>query len=372
MIYRPLGRTGIKVSIVGFGAMRFWRKPEAEALAVVRRAYDLGVTIFETGVGYGDGTSEELLGKALHDVRENVVLTNKVTPKPGGTADDVRRGLEASLAREQTDHFDVFSFWGVNNPEIHDRIFVKGGPLEGALRAKEEGLVRSLGITTHAQPQEIIDFTKRYPWDVVTLKYNMLSRRQEPTLKHLGEQGIGVIIMNPLAGGTVARPGPEMQARFDQAGLRPAVLGLRYLVANPAVSTAVSGMTSVAEVEENVAAGDSEGPLNDAEADLVETIQTALKGLGETFCTGCGYCMPCPEGVGIPGIFQLWNMMRGYGDADYPRNEYRKMLNQLHWAEYRGRTADHCIECHQCEEQCPNRLPVVADLKQAHADLTSE
>lgn len=370
MIYRTLGATGTRVSVLGFGGMRFWRRPREEALAVVRRAYELGVTLFETGKGYGDGLSETLIGEALKDVRDRVVLTNKVSGAK--TAADVRRRIEDSLKREQTDRFDVFSFWGVNNPAMHEALLGPGGPLEGLLKARDEGLVGAIGLTTHAQPEEIVEFTRRYPWEVITLKYNMLSRRQEETLAALRERQIGVIIMNPLAGGTVAQPGPQVQALFDRAGLRPAVLGLRYLVANPAVSCAASGMTTVAEVEENVAAGQTDGPLSKTEAELVETIQAALQGLGETFCTGCGYCMPCPQGVGIPGIFTLWNMMRGYGDASYPRNEYRKMCEQLHWAEYRGRSADHCVECHECEEKCPNRLPIVEDLKRAHADLTAE
>lgn len=372
MIYRELGTTGIRVSVIGFGGMRFWRKPEEEALATVRRAFDLGVTLFETGVGYGKGTSEALIGEALKDVRDRVVLTNKVSLGMEGGADKVRRQIEESLEREQAGHFDLFSFWGVNNPALHDRLFGTGGPLEELLKAKDEGLIRNIGITTHAQPEEIVDFTKRHRWDVVTLKCNLLSRRQEATLKHLGEQGIGVIVMNPLAGGTVTRPGPDVKALFDEAGLSPAVLGLRYLISNPAVSTAIPGVTSVAEVEEDVTAGETDGPLTDGERRLVAAVQDRLKALGETFCTACGYCMPCPEGVGIPGIFTLWNMMRGYGADEYPKTEYRKMRDQIHWAEYRGQSADHCVECGECLEKCPNNLPIIDDLKRAHADLTAE
>jgi len=369
VIYRELGTTGIRVSVVGFGGMRFWRQPEEEALATVRRAYELGVTLFETGSGYGNGKSEALYGEALKDVRASVVLANKVHLSEESTADDVRRGLEASLENQQTDTFDVFSFWGVNRPDMHERLLRRGGPLEGALRVKEEGLVRALGITTHAQPDEIIDFTKRHPWDVITLKYNMLSRRQEEALQHLREQRVGVIVMNPLAGGTVANPGPEVRAMLEEAGLKPAVLGLRYLIASPGVSSAISGMVSVAEVEENIAAGHIEGPLSDEELRLITTIQDRLKGLGENFCTACGYCLPCPEGVGIPNIFTLWNMMRGYGASAYPKLEYSKMHKQIHWADYRGKSAEHCVECGECEEKCPNDLPIIADLKRAHEDL---
>ena len=370
MQYRSLWKNGPKVSVVGLGGMRFYRKPEEEALAIVRRALDLGVTLFETGKGYGDGLSQTLFGRVLKDVRDRVVLADKVGVDEKDTADTVRRRLEDSLKRRQTDHFDLFSFWGINRPEMHDALFARGGPLDGALRARDEGLVRALGLTTHAQPEDIVAFVERYPWDVITLKCNLLSRRQEATLPVLGQRGVGVIVMNPLGGGTVARPGPEVRAMFAAAGQRPAVLGLRYLVANPAVSSAISGMSSVAEVEENVAAGAVEGPLTAAEERLVAAIQERLKGLGDNFCTACGYCLPCPEGVGISNIFTLWNMTRGYGAEGYPQLEYRKMLDQNHWAEYRGRAADACQACGECEKKCPNSLPIIADLKRAHEDLT--
>jgi predicted aldo/keto reductase-like oxidoreductase len=372
MFYRELGKTGIQVSMVGFGGMRFYRTSEEEALATVRRALDLGITLFETGKGYGDGLSERLFGQALRGARQRVVLANKVGVGPEDNADTVRRRLEQSLANEQAGYFDLFSFWGVNRPDMHEALFRPGGPLAGALRAKEEGLVRALGITTHAQPEEIVAFTERHPWDVVTLKYNLLSRRQAETLRVLGERGIGVIVMNPLAGGTVATPGPAVRAMFEAAGRRPAVVGLRYLLAHPGVTSAISGMTSVAEVEENVQAGAVEGPLVAEEERLVAAVQERLKGLGENFCTACGYCQPCPEGVGIPNIFTLWHMLRGYGAEGYPKLEYLKMREQRHWADYRGKSAEHCVECGRCEEKCPNKLPVVADLKRAHEDLTRE
>jgi predicted aldo/keto reductase-like oxidoreductase len=128
-------------------------------------------------------------------------------------------------------------------------------------------------------------------------------------------------------------------------------------------------MRSPAEVAENVAAG-TRAPLTGEEKRLVELVQKSLEGLGEEFCTACGYCQPCPEGVGVPGIFTLWNMQRGYGADSYTKLEYLKMREGRHWADYRGRSAEHCTECGECEEKCPNSLPVREMLKQAHRELT--
>ena len=372
MIYRALGSTGIQVSVVGFGGMRYFNRDEPDALAVLRRAYDLGITFFETGCHYGNGKSEEWYGKGLKAVRDRIVFANKVTACDLPTGPQVRQSLETSLERQQTDYFDLFSFWGVNTPEMHAHLLQPAGPLEAVMKAKQQGLVRAVGITTHAQPDEIVGFVREHKWDAVTLKYNLLTRRMEPTLKFLGENGVGVIIMSPLAGGMVAQPGEAIRKALSTRGLNPAVLGLRYLTSNPAVSSAISGMTAVGDVEQNVEAGAADTPLEPVEADMVAMIQDRLAGLGDRFCTGCEYCQPCPEGVGIANIFKLWNMMRGYGAVDYPKLEYLKMREQRHWADYRGKSVDACVECGECEDKCPEKLPIREDLKQAHADLTGD
>jgi predicted aldo/keto reductase-like oxidoreductase len=131
-------------------------------------------------------------------------------------------------------------------------------------------------------------------------------------------------------------------------------------------------MTSPAEVEENVAAGETGGVLTQTEKRLVELIRDRTTALAEKFCTSCGYCQPCPNEVNVPGIFRLWNLLRGYGAADYAKLEYQKLREQRHWADFPGASAEECTECGECEEKCPEKLPVVEDLKRAHADLTRD
>lgn len=370
MIYRELGRTGMRISVIGFGGMRFFGKDEPTAMATVQRCLERGINFFETG-SYGNGRSEELLGKALWQAcrREDVVLADKVTACNLPTGDEVRAGLEAALTRYQADYFDVFSFWGTNTREMHDHV-LRNGPLEAALKAKEEGLVRSLGITTHAQPDWIREFAEAYPWDMVVLKEHMLYTRQQETIACLGEKGIGVVVMTPLAGGVICSPGTAIQAELDRAGITGAQLGLRYLVANPHVTSAISGMTTPEEVDENALAGETGLPLDDTENALADLIRRETTALGDTFCTSCGYCQPCPEEVNIPGIFRLWNLMRGYGNAEYSKLEYLKLCEQRHWADFPGRSAEHCVECGECETKCPEGLPIMEDLKSAHAALT--
>ncbi len=130
-------------------------------------------------------------------------------------------------------------------------------------------------------------------------------------------------------------------------------------------------MTTPDEIDENVRAGSVEGPLTATEQGLIDEIRRRTSALGERFCTSCGYCLPCPQEVNIPGIFRLWNLQRGYGNDAYSRLEYQKLCEQRHWADFPGASAEHCVECGLCETKCPEGLPVMADLKKAHSDLTA-
>jgi len=371
MIYRELGRTGLRVSVVGFGGMRFFSRDEATASATVQRCLERGINFFETG-SYGSGRSEELLGKALWQVtpRDRVILADKAAVSELPSAAAIRAALEASLKRYRTDYFDVFNFWGTNTPQMHEHI-LRAGLLDEVLKAKEQGLVRAIGLTTHARPDWIRAFVDIYPWDCVVLKEHLLYSRNQEVIAALAERGTGLVVMTPLAGGVVATPGPEIRAELQRAGCTPAVLGLRYLVANPGVSSAISGMTTPAEVDENSRAGELDGPLTQTEERLIADIRQRTSALGSRFCTSCGYCAPCPQGVNIPGIFRLWNLMRGYGNAAYSKLEYLKIREQRHWADFPGKSVEHCVECGACEKKCPEKLPIMADLKQAHADLTA-
>ena len=373
MIYRELGNTGIEISIVGFGGMRFFTSDEATAFATVKRCIDKGINFFETG-SYGEGKSEVVLGQALKaaTTRDQVVIANKAAAASLPTGDDVRRSLEASLEREQVDYFDLFSFWGTNTPEIFENVMKPGGPLDVVEKAKEEGLVRAIGLTTHARQEWILDFAHKHHWDAITLKEHMLYSRQQEVINTLGEMGTGVIIMSPLAGGVICTPSQEIVDELAKAGMAAPVLGLRYLVSNPNVTTAISGMTRPEDVDENVKAGETGAPLSETEQRLVQFILDKTTALDEKFCTACGYCMPCEQEVNIPGIFRLWNLMRGYGSADYSKLEYQKVREQRHWADFLGKSAEECIECGQCEDKCPESLPIIEDLKRAHADLTKD
>ncbi|MCK5801647.1 MAG: aldo/keto reductase [Lentisphaeria bacterium] len=375
MKYRKIGNTELRASIVGFGGMRFFNEDERTAMATIGRALECGINLFETGVYYGDGKSEEWIGKALKLAgadRDKLVIANKAGVSMLPSGDEVRASLEGSLQREGVDYFDLFSFWGCNTREMFDNIMRPGGPLEAMLKAKDQGLVRAIGLTVHAQPDLILEFAGEHHWDCITLKEHILHSRQQQTITALGEMGTGVIVMSPLAGGVVALPGDAVRARLDAAEITAAQLGLRYLIANPAMTCAISGMTTPEEVDENVRAGDDDGPLSETERELADFLQERTQRLEKPFCTSCGYCLPCPQEVNIPGIFKLWNILRGYGNKDYSKLEYQKMREQRHWADFPGKSAEACVECGACEKRCPENLPIIEHLKRAHTQLTAD
>lgn len=372
MIYRELGKTGWEVSVVSFGGMRFFHKDEAVAVATVRRCLDLGINFFETG-SYGSGKSEVMLGQALKGLkqypRESYYLADKCWVDVKAPADNARASLEKSLERQETAFFDLYGVWGMNTAETFKFVTKKKGTLSVLEQARNDGLIKAIGFSTHAPPEMILKFAKAYPWTAVTLKEHMLYARHGEVIEELLQMGIGVIVMSPLAGGVVCAPGPEIKERLAKARMSAPLLGLRFLVAQPGVTTVISGMADPKEVDENTKAGKTGAPLSAKERDMVAFIQDQTSRLGGKFCTSCGYCLPCPKGVNIPGIFRLWNIMRGYGNSEYSQGEYAKLCDQTHWADFSGAGAAACVECGKCEKKCPEQLPICEDLKKAHAEL---
>ena len=374
MLYRKLGNTGREISVVGFGGMRFFDAEEPTAIATVQACLDAGINFFETGKNYGEGKSEILIGRALKGrvERDDIVLANKVPVSDLPDGPTVRRALEEALRREQTEYFDLFSFWGTNTPQMFRNLLAPQGPLDALIKARDAGLIRGIGFTTHAKQDWILRFAEEFTWDAVTLKEHLLYSRQQEVIRSLGERSIAVIVMSPLAGGVVASPGPDIARRLAGDNLTGARLGLRYLISNPHVTSAISGMTRVEEVMENSAVGDTAGPLGDREMELIDEVRERTTALGEKFCTSCGYCVPCPEEVNIPGIFRLWNLMRGWGNREYSALEYLKLRERRHWADFPGYSQEACIQCGECEAKCPESLPIIEDLRRAHADLVAD
>jgi predicted aldo/keto reductase-like oxidoreductase len=199
------------------------------------------------------------------------------------------------------------------------------------------------------------------------IQYNLLDRHAEEAIAHAHEKGIGISIMGPIGGGRLVAPSEKLQSMVKGKAKSTPEIALRFVISNPNVSIALSGMNSMAMVEENCAVADNEEPLTPDERQQVIEILAQSAELAKLYCTGCNYCMPCPNDVNIPECFKYMNYHRVYGLTDYARQYYRALGREGWWV--KGQQASACIECGQCEEKCPQKIPIIKQLKETHETL---
>ncbi len=369
MQYRVLGRTGFKVSALGFGTMRFKmvddQVDQELAIAALHRAMDLGVNYFDSAVGYCGAQSEQVLGRALKGRRRGQVISTKYPTWDPYTkkADDCRRIIEQSLSRLELDFIDVYHMHSLDW-ESAQAVLAKGGAVEAARRAKEEGLVKHLGFSFHDDPKRMIDIIEAAPdFEVVTCQYNLLDRANEESMAYAHDHGLGVVVMGPVAGGRLGFPSEQIMRLVPGGTQSSPEVALRFVLSNPNVSVAISGMNTVEMVEENAATASREEPLSADERQRVLAMLEENRRLSELYCTGCGYCMPCPNGVNISECFRLMNLHRVYGLTEPARRRYRR------FGEEGNLNAGACVECGQCEPKCPQKIPIIEQLKETQRAL---
>jgi len=376
--YRRLGSTGIELSAIGFGCMRL--PPEnSVAIPLIRRAVELGINYFETSITYCQNRSEVQLGLGLKGLRDDVYISSKshVYRKgertfSGGvierdsTGEDFENILRESLWKLGTDRVDFYQFHNFTLENLPIAM-AEGGPLDALKEAKDEGLVDHIGFTSHDTPANIIKILDTGEFESMTVYHNLLQTRGRienplPAIEHARKMGVGVIIMGPLGGGILGIPIEKLRDLVPETGSQ-VELAFRYLLSIPGVTTPISGMTRMSDVEENASIASEYKPLSADDMATVEEVTSKYTALMEKFCTGCGYCQPCPQRVRIPDIFRLMNFHNIYGVKDWANQQY-KILQARHGS------ADACIECGECEEKCPQKIPIREELKKAHTLLT--
>jgi len=376
MQYRDLGRTGIKVSALAFGCMRFPKGPDGKSVdreasvALMKRAYELGVNYFDTAYVYNGGESEQAIAEFLKGVPRDRVFVADKNPLgsywyrvPGDRAPNRvwREHLEEMLRRLDTDYIDVLHFHDVSAASF--RMVVRGpdGVLDQALRAKEEGLVRHLGFSSHDSPANVIQMldAMRDVVEVMVIQYNLLDRKYEPAIERAHDSGIGVAVMGPVGGGRLIHPS-DLYGTAVAAGSTPE-LALRFVLAHPGVSCAMSGMNSMEQLEENARAASLEVPLTREDLERLNELQRENQRLLGLYCTGCAYCMPCPHGVNIPENFAALNLLRVHG--------MRALAEQSYEGLGEARAAA-CKECNACLGKCPQHIDIPTRLKEVAEALS--
>ena len=372
MQYRKFGNTGVEISALGFGAMRLpeveekgaWRIDEEKALAAIPRAFELGVNYIDTAYGYCHGNSEPVVGKALKGWRDQIYLSTKLPTWLVEKPSDYRRLLEEQLTRLDVDYIDFYHFHALNRDRF-ENIVLKHNLLEEAQKAKDEGVIKHISFSFHDEPKMLMELIDLGIFSSLLCQYNLLDRVNEEAIGYAREKGVGVVIMGPVAGGRLAVSSPVLQKLLGERAVSSPELALRFVLANPGVSCALSGMTGAEMVAENVKAASSEVPLTDEELERINMAMEENKQLAELYCTGCDYCMPCPNGVNIPHNFRLMNYHRVYGLTDYARQEYQKLGPDSE----NGGKAEDCIDCGICEDLCPQNIDIREQLRETAAAL---
>jgi uncharacterized protein len=365
----------VMISSLGFGSMRLPQKDQDgklvfdhdESVRIIHKAFELGVNYIDTAPYYCDHESETIVGKALKGWREKVYLSTK-NPIEDDSGVHYRERLEKSLKKLDSDYIDFYHMWGISWETYEQKINAKDGPLMQALQAKSEGLIRHLSFSFHDKPENLFKLIDTGLFETVLCQYNMLDRSNEAAIDHAYDKGLGVVIMGPVGGGRLGVPSEVIQKLIPGGAKSSAELALRFVLTNPHVTCALSGMGSMQMVEENAAVASNVAELSPVEVAAINGAMEQNKSLADLYCTGCSYCMPCPEEVNIPLNFQLMNYHRVYKLTDYARQEYKK-IGTNPWM--KGKRADECIECGECEEKCPQRLNIRQQLKETAAALGS-
>ncbi|HPJ01973.1 MAG TPA: aldo/keto reductase [Candidatus Limiplasma sp.] len=378
MIYKPFGNTGISLSALGFGAMRLpmaseSRVDDEKAIPLMQKAFELGVNYIDTAPYYCGKDSERAVGLALKGWRDTVYLSTK-NPATDSKDGKWRKNLETSLKNLDTEYIDFYHFWGIDL-ESFEEMRKPGGPVDDAWKALEEGLIKHLCFSFHdkeaANMKPIIDsglFTS------VLCQYNLLDRANEDNIAYAKQHGLGVIIMGPVGGGRLGAPSAAVQALLQNKVASSAEMALRFVLANPNVNMALSGMQNEQMLEENVKVASIGGLLSEEERNQVSAMLDENKRLMDLYCTGCNYCMPCPQKLNIPHLFRLMNYHKVYKLTDYAKAEYQKTTIPLDdrkadWEKSSGVDVSQCIECGACEAKCPQKLEIIKQLKETQKAL---
>jgi len=329
MDYVTLGKTGLKISRLGFGGIPIQRIDAAGTCELIKHLLDAGINYIDTARAYT--VSEAFLGEALEGVRSQFILATKSMAR---TKEAMAADIDVSLQTLRTDYIDLYQ---VHNPSPADldKVIAPGGALEALMEAKAAGKIGHIGITLHSA-----DLFKRavdFDWvETIMFPYNIVETQGEELIRTCAERNIGFIAMKPLAGGAIEN----------------AELALRFIAANDAVSVVIPGMAEPQEVKQNLAVMNDSRPLT---AEELAEMDNVRKTLGTHFCRRCNYCAPCTVGIPISTVFLLEGYLSRYGLENWARMRYEGLAQK----------ASACIGCGVCETRCPYELPIRKMMKDA-------
>ena len=327
MEYRILGKTGLKISRLGFGGIPIQRIDAEGTKELMHRMVDAGINFIDTARGYT--VSEEYLGYALEGIREHFIIATKSMSR---TKEAMAADIDISLKNLRTDYIDLYQVHNAT-PEQVEQVMAPGGALEALLEAKAAGKIGHIGLTSHSL--DTFKMALDLPWvETFMFPYNIVETQAEKLIAECAKRNIGFIDMKPLAGGAI----------------EDATLALRYICANDAVTVVIPGMAEEKELAQNLAAVNNTAPITPEEKTAFLEVRNQL---GTNFCRRCNYCQPCAAGINISGCFLFDGYLQRYGLGEWAKSRYATIPVK----------ASACIGCGACEARCPYNLPIRDMLK---------
>lgn len=375
MLYREFTKDKLKVSTLGFGCMRFpiidndsAKIDEEEATKMLRYAIDNGLNYVDTAYNYHQGNSEYFVGRALKDgYREKVYLATKLPSFLVESHEDCNKFLDEQLEKLDTDYIDFYLLHTLNKKYWDNLVSVDA--LKFLDKAKESGKIKYAGFSFHDDIEVFKEIIDAYDWDFCQIQYNYMDEDYQAGkegLEYAHEKGISVVIMEPIKGGKLSNPSDEIAAIWDESPVKRSASewALKWVLNHEEVALLLSGMSTMEHVVENIKTA-SETPaksLSEKEINLIDRVRDIYEEKIQVACTSCEYCLPCPQGVSIPNIFQLYNDLYVFG-TEHSKKAYKSYIEK-------EIDASECIECGICEGMCPQNLEIIEDLKRAHKALT--
>jgi len=371
MQYRIDKKTGNQLSIIGFGCMRFPRNltqidlNRSEQLIV--KAVQEGINYFDTAYAYGG--SEIVLGQILakNNLRNKIFLATKLPFTKCKTVNDFESYFQTQLERLQTDYIDYYLIHNISDVNSWEKL-CESGIEKWITEKKESGKIRNIGFSFHGVHEEFLKLLDIYDWDFCQIQYNYININYQAGvagLKKAAEKGLPVIIMEPLLGGKLATGLPKKAGKIFKAAnsaLSPAAWALRWLWNQKEVTVVLSGMNTMAQLEDNINTANNAVPdiltatENNAYESVIKIIETSYK----VPCTGCNYCMPCPHKVNIPCCFTAYNILYTTGLVS-GMTLYVTSTGLMD--SEKSYAASKCKECGTCEKKCPQQIPISKALK---------
>jgi uncharacterized protein len=375
MQHRPFGRLSLKPSALGMGAMRLPLVPgstevdETAAIEMLRFGIDSGIDYIDTAYPYHGGSSERAIGRALRDgYRDRVTLATKMPIWLAETADDLDRIFGEQLQRLETGRVDLYMLHS-----LHAASWEKALELDALAwleRQQDAGRIGAIGFSFHDSYEVFETIVDDYGgWEFCQIQYNYVYEDVQAGTRGLelaASRGLAVVVMEPLFGGTLANPPEPVRRVFEEAGADPIDLALRWLWDKPEVSVVLSGMGSLEQVKHNadIASRAEVGGLTDGDRETIARAKAAYRELSPVPCTACRYCLPCPSGVAIPRMLELYNSgsVLGAGPLGLNRVLYSMVPE--------GERASACTACRECEAKCPQGIEISEWMPRVHQTMT--